>query len=503
MQKSYRRSLPPNAGWARRDDAQRCITRCGEAFLRTFEAEPDKYFENICLALTTGKPNMKFWPLYWCDSSYCGVAIDQQVPGGQDPNVDMIITRCKNIGHEGIIDPGPLPSGYSCVSTSGEEQEHPGKPGLCRAFIDDAKFSSISSTAGARAGIATSVTQNMLVTDTARPAASSTTGAIRTAETHPHSEGHSLSTGARAAIGIGSALGIIFLICLMIVVRRHRRRMSRRRRHGFKELFGTTHGPTNPHGGSPTPLIPPALSACNDIAPLSPPLRLRDRKLLASVLRPGNRCPSPPLTSLSPPHSPIQKTEVSFPRSPICSPSKERLSPRQETVKFRDDTAQRTITQSNASTKTASFGSTLTSVSAPFGSFSRNGINKPRNRDRAGPITTSAHTKAPSPKRPPRPLEWPFDASTSASSLAIQAVPPVSPMVSPPASPNDLYPYTVFNTPPISPVSPIRDTQRHGVRGQSCEDLFKLSGDEKREALGRSPIRKSESAGGSARAITE
>lgn len=92
-----------------------------------------------------------------------------------------------------------------------------------------------------------------------------------------------------------------------------------------------------PPSGSPTPLISTTNSAASGGAPLTPPLRLRDRRFLPSILRPGNRSPSPPLTPLTPayggyrPHHHLHPSSGGvFPSSPICSPTTNKLVPRHE-----------------------------------------------------------------------------------------------------------------------------------------------------------------------------
>ncbi|KAL2020547.1 hypothetical protein VTK56DRAFT_8347 [Thermocarpiscus australiensis] len=79
----------------------------------------------------------------------------------------------------------------------------------------------------------------------------------------------------------------------------------------------------------PSPLLSAASSAAGSGRPLTPPLRLRDRKFLPSlpsVLRPWSRSPSPPLTPLTPAYNP----QTVFPSSPICSPTTSKLIPRHE-----------------------------------------------------------------------------------------------------------------------------------------------------------------------------
>jgi hypothetical protein len=83
--------LKENGGWKQDDDMAaterdpiRCEQYCITRFLDTVSADHNETFSNVCARLTTEGPNQDLWPLYWCDSTYCGVWIDQTVPGGQD-----------------------------------------------------------------------------------------------------------------------------------------------------------------------------------------------------------------------------------------------------------------------------------------------------------------------------------------------------------------------------------------------------------------------------------
>lgn len=82
-----------NGGWEENDesgmaapgkDPIKCEAYCKTRFLETVSADYTETFSSVCAKLSTGGPNQDLWPLYWCDSTYCGVGIDQQVPGGQD-----------------------------------------------------------------------------------------------------------------------------------------------------------------------------------------------------------------------------------------------------------------------------------------------------------------------------------------------------------------------------------------------------------------------------------
>jgi len=139
--------------------------------------------------------------------------------------------------------------------------------------------------------------------------------------------GSGLSGGAKIAIGVCSGLALVTLISVALLCLYRRKR--RRTHLGLAKNI--------PSSGSPTPLISTTNSAASGGAPLTPPLRLRDRRFLPSILRPGNRSPSPPLTPLTPAYggySPHHRLHPSsggvFPSSPICSPTTNKLVPRHE-----------------------------------------------------------------------------------------------------------------------------------------------------------------------------
>jgi hypothetical protein len=88
-----------NGGWENEDDSNmaalykdpiRCEEYCKTRFLETVSADYNETFSSVCTKLTTKGPNQDLWPLYWCDSTYCGVGIDQEVPGGQDREYPVI-----------------------------------------------------------------------------------------------------------------------------------------------------------------------------------------------------------------------------------------------------------------------------------------------------------------------------------------------------------------------------------------------------------------------------
>lgn len=90
-----------SGGWEKTDDSMaggssvhdrdpiRCLKSCREQFLATvlpgYNNETDtETFKSVCGKLTAKGPNLDLWPLYWCDSTLCGVWIDPAVKSGQD-----------------------------------------------------------------------------------------------------------------------------------------------------------------------------------------------------------------------------------------------------------------------------------------------------------------------------------------------------------------------------------------------------------------------------------
>lgn len=175
-----------------------------------------------------------------------------------------------------------------------------------------------------------------------------------------------LSDGAKAAVAVCSTLGAVALLvaALLLLYRRQRRRKpSYDRDHGPRQsasssffhstgLFrshirltsdvalsqSTTESaksqlmtPAHPASQSYTLAVRPGSPDMRDGPQLSPPLRLRDRRLLPSIClgggaRHGRDSPSPPLTPLTT----AQDERVFFPASPICSPATSKLVPRRE-----------------------------------------------------------------------------------------------------------------------------------------------------------------------------
>jgi len=132
-----------------------------------------------------------------------------------------------------------------------------------------------------------------------------------------------LTTGTKVAIALSSALGVLLIICLALFLLR-RRQLKHKESNLYSVKSRIRYPCDYPPPGSPTtPLIP---SPTTTRPPLTPPLRLRDRKFLPSILR-QSRSPSPPLTPLNPIYFAGQAV---FPSSPICSPTTNRLIPRHE-----------------------------------------------------------------------------------------------------------------------------------------------------------------------------
>ncbi|ROV97688.1 hypothetical protein VMCG_07426 [Cytospora schulzeri] len=153
-----------------------------------------------------------------------------------------------------------------------------------------------------------------------------------------------LDTNDRVHVYFCTALAVIGAVLLLLCVLRRRQKQQDDQSGDMRgRISRIIQDFTIPPASSPQPLISPTQSYTNDRPPLTPPLRLRDRKLLPSLLRPLSRSES---TVFGPPfdthhsnrsssshysiHSQKKTKEAgggSFPVSPICSPTYE---PRQE-----------------------------------------------------------------------------------------------------------------------------------------------------------------------------
>ncbi|KAB5586047.1 hypothetical protein GE09DRAFT_50268 [Coniochaeta sp. 2T2.1] len=332
-----------NGGWENDDDsnmaahqrdAPACVQNCRDQFLEKVSPDytPDdsETLKAVCSNLTTKGPNQNLWPLYWCDLTFCGVANHQSVKEGDDPNVNLIINECNGIGHHSVFDPGPPPQDYTCITDATKTD---GSLGLCINIHLPEQTLSAEPPPGGAAQTSTRESTILATQSGGSPttATSSSNGVPVAAQTGSDSSNPSkaatpsdtqLATGTKVAIALSSALGLLLIACLALFLLRRRRLQYRdstlpsnsksRIRYAFP-----------PPGSPTTPLIP---SPTTTRPPLTPPLRLRDRRFLPSILR-QSRSPSPPLTPLNPVHLPGSAV---FPSSPICSPTTNRLVPRHE-----------------------------------------------------------------------------------------------------------------------------------------------------------------------------
>jgi hypothetical protein len=67
-------------------DAIQCLRRCKAQFLGSALKEWDETsgWDEGCRELNGSVPVRDFWSLYWCDSTFCGVSINQTGGLGQD-----------------------------------------------------------------------------------------------------------------------------------------------------------------------------------------------------------------------------------------------------------------------------------------------------------------------------------------------------------------------------------------------------------------------------------
>ncbi|KAK3314524.1 hypothetical protein B0H66DRAFT_593246 [Apodospora peruviana] len=330
-----------------------CVQSCKNHFMSTvvMAAFNDVTgWQAACGKLTSDTPTEQFWPLYWCDSTFCGVQVNQTGGLGQDPMVDQIINTCQGpgIGIWNVFDSGPPPVDFVC-----QTDKSPGRTACHGSPSPNQKLEPTSQ--GAASGpTSTSSTRH----PTASPTISDAHGVGGAPSTTSRDN---LSKGAKIALVVCSLIALLTLILVaLLCLRRRHRRKKLKSQHFRSALNSRSHRPIDSHNNFPcrgsagTPLISPAGSTTTAdhgaTPPLTPPLRLRDRRLLLpSILRTGgsgfgNRSsdPSPPLTPLTPAYSPNNSFYHhhangggsngggAFPPSPICAPTTNKLVPRYE-----------------------------------------------------------------------------------------------------------------------------------------------------------------------------
>ncbi|KAK1754733.1 hypothetical protein QBC47DRAFT_225233 [Echria macrotheca] len=427
---------------AQQGNPKPCLEVCRNQFLQAVSPNwtEDSGWTTGCQNLTSAAPTTQFWSLYWCDSTFCGVAINQTGGLEQDPNVGLIINTCQNIGFHSVLDPGPPPATYACRTEKGEAS-------LCvqtRVHADVTETAPVAQQTPSGAATtpvsAPGSTVSRPAESTGTPAATHSATPFSAAPTRLSSadagasttSGSGLSAGARVAIGVCSALALLAFVALALLClyRRNRRRASKHR--SLRTQLRLTH--TALPSGSPTPLISPANSASGGRPPLTPPLRLRERKFLPSILRPGNRSPSPPLTPLTPAYN-IYNPGGAFPSSPICSPTTNKLIPRRERHggslgSLPPIPPQMPFGISGGAAGTASRGS-----QSSYGASSVTGHSSLRNEVLAPTSTPAAHhtgTPPSSPTRPPRPHDAPLEIPDLVSPTSPLGPPPNRALPPPP-----------------------------------------------------------------------
>ncbi|KAK3986626.1 hypothetical protein QBC44DRAFT_311155 [Cladorrhinum sp. PSN332] len=453
-------------GW---DDNSRWIEGCGSLLADNTTTPPFKTED-------------KFWNLYWCDSTFCGVAINPSGGLGQDRPVYSPEFKCYTEADNTDV----LCNAYA--------QNHmPNVPDQTSGSRQTIAVNTLSSetatwTPSTVVSFSTSTTERTEATTTESSTATHPSiSATSTTDTDPApaaaavnsssstTSGSPLSTPSRIAVGVCTALVLVGLICaaLLCLRRRNRRRRSSSYQglhphpHPHRRYFllgKRIHGPQGANSSpssssSPTRLISsPASSALgnhpisltyytnnnhnhnhnssssssNNPQILTPPLRLRDRRFLPSILGSStstngygkNDGSSPPLTPLTPVYkSPVvgSGSSTTFPASPLCTPTTSKLIPRHERTP-RAHTGGLPLIPSSSQSENNSFSlpPKIPAAAASISSSTRtSSLRREFSSGVENPFTSNKNviswTPPGSPTRPPRPHH---DASGMADLLA-------------------------------------------------------------------------------------
>ncbi|KAH6676145.1 hypothetical protein F5X68DRAFT_264334 [Plectosphaerella plurivora] len=274
-----------------------CLTKCQELFYeRLIPRYNSTRFNQVCEALSVGQAGQDspLRELYCCDSLLCGVDIVNFTV--QDPNVLTIINQCQrpDFGGHVIEDPGH-PSLGSVCPLSAISHDKDGLPCERNSFI----IQEIVPDPDVDAGILTALTIDtksqppVPSTSTSRsPAPSSSISTSSPSSAHPAQSSPAVvsmssnpsgpTPGAKAAVAVCSSLALLLIVAVIFCcLRRHAR--AKRYRSPPSTRSRIQH-PIFLPGSSPTPLMSPSYSlGADQQVPLSPPPRLRERRLLYSV----------------------------------------------------------------------------------------------------------------------------------------------------------------------------------------------------------------------------
>lgn len=264
------------------------------------------------------------------------------------PHTDSLIS----LGFPHFVDPGVPPDSYQCSMCSSSTPKQANPP-------QDPGFTALSASSTSLS-VEPATTSELLTTSTSAisssPSEVETTGAALTRTATPYTDSflptsaattpavtpsRALPTEAIVAIAVCTALALVSAVILLIcVLRRRQKQLGEHDGDIRSRISRIVQGFAAP-ADSPQRLISPSHSYCTDPPPLTPPLPLRDRKLLPSLLGPTSRPTSivfgPPFERHHSNHSQSscysshgRDNKDSFPSSPICSPTYNRLEPRQE-----------------------------------------------------------------------------------------------------------------------------------------------------------------------------
>ncbi|ROT43487.1 hypothetical protein SODALDRAFT_348199 [Sodiomyces alkalinus F11] len=271
-------------------NAPACVEECETQFLRRRVPEYDgNDLVPVCERLLDGKSADKdpsLWELYCCNSAVCGVLIsDASEEFRHSPSARNIINRCHNLGFLSVQDPGLPPPTYICPAVATSHTEN-GLPCQKR----ESSASNPVKTTNLPTGTRETRVPSARHTPTSTLSDSEAAGVNQEDDEQLGNKGSTgLSAGDKAAVAICSVVGIIAILGLLFWCFR-RKRFDHRYLRDVRRRF-KLHGPQST--GSPiSVLLPTGTVPRQPATPLTPPPRLKERKLLPTILVPGRPAPA-------------------------------------------------------------------------------------------------------------------------------------------------------------------------------------------------------------------